>query len=473
MATVIDSLTIELGWDVKKFLEGAKETEAKVKTTREDFERTSKVWDATIGSLIRTLGGLVTAFLSVEAAIKGIEWTKGASQAGADFSNLAAAINMSTTQLNTWENALMRVGGREGEARQAFLLQQAEFQKTRGPKGGAPVFLDRLQQLGLTSFFDPKATSFDPDAFNRALFERIRGMAPEQRQQILTEFGFPGTAAQRMAGAPLGPQLAQTSKTAMTKENEETFNRLQALWTDLSNTAEAVYRDITTYLEQPLTHILESLTRILDLMRGSGAGKLLSELGRQISEESFLDFWLKPHVYDEKGKGRAVTWGEYLGWNKKPAEAGAPPAAQEPSKSSGGWSWPWSTPPAATAPPVVEQRSYSSPQGGASMPIMPPPPEPPASFEDRFAPAMGPRSSIDMSRRYAMLMDLPRSARASVATQGVGGGSVATNSQSNVTIGAMTFNSRASDTAMGHAPSDISKDLSVASYSVHANEALE
>ena len=81
MATVLDSLTLELGWDVKKFLEGAKETEARVKSTREDFERSSKVWDATIGSLVRTLSGLVAAFLSVEAAIKGIEWTRGASQA--------------------------------------------------------------------------------------------------------------------------------------------------------------------------------------------------------------------------------------------------------------------------------------------------------------------------------------------------------------------------------------------------------
>jgi len=50
--------------------------------------------------------------------------------------------------------------------------------------------------------------------------------------------------------------------------------------------------------------------------------------------------------------------------------------------------------------------------------------------------------------------------------------SVTSTTNSNVTIGAMTFNSRTSDTELGHAPASSEKTLSVGQYAVHPNDAL-
>src|SRR5882672_9170656 len=194
MATVIDTLTIELGFDVKKVLEGAKETQTRVRSFSEDYQRQSKVFQALLGNLVDVVGRLAAAFLSVDAVIRGIAWTKGASAAATEFSNLAEAVGLTVTQLEKWDQALQRVGGAPGEVGQAFQYQQQELQKRHGPSGLPPAFLPWLQRLGLDSesYYNPVKKTYDLDRMNRDIADAMKRQkkSAAERTQILRELGF-------------------------------------------------------------------------------------------------------------------------------------------------------------------------------------------------------------------------------------------------------------------------------------------
>src|SRR5260221_1280497 len=203
MPVLLDAISLELGWDVKKFLEGAKETEAQVGKLREGVERHGKIFENAIGSMVRQISALVAAFFSIEAAVAAFASTKDVSRVGTEFSNLAEAVGLSVTELGAWEQALVRVGGRYGEASAAFKFQQQELMKMKGPGGtGAPSFLAFSQQLGLgdlNKYFNPATGSFDTVKMNLDIEKamRVQNFSPEKRAQFLKEFGWNSDSAQR------------------------------------------------------------------------------------------------------------------------------------------------------------------------------------------------------------------------------------------------------------------------------------
>lgn len=488
MPTILDQLTLELGWDIRKFLESGKEVEQVVRQRREDFERQSKVWDAALGGLVRLLGSVAAAFLSIETAIKGLEASRTIAQTGTEFANLADVAGMSVEQLALWEQALARVGGSARDAGEAFKFQQSELQKTR-ITSGAPSWLGYAQRLGLPdwkTYFNERTGQYDLDRFNKDIADAMarQNLSAAQRAEYLKAFGWNGVAAQRLFTQDLRRRLEETRPTAPTQANIETFRRLNEAWTKLGQTAEAVSRDLVTYLEKPIEKVLEMLRK------GAAA----------------IDDWIKSLAPGglQWDPSRPVA----PGWNpfsSAPAPAAPVPGASSPgtpAPPSSGWpSWfdpgrpmapgwnPFTSAPgtssAVPAPAPHPGNVYIDPRTGNGG--MAPDNEAPGTFDERFAPAPPPNagnggdllrnwmrgvphSSLEAPSNFTALTNLPRSANAAAASPA---GTTTTTTNSSVTIGGMSFHSRADDTAMGKAPSSIAKDLSVGSYAVHANESLE
>lgn len=484
MPTILDQLSIELGWDLKKFLEGAKQIEKTVKDRKDDFEKQSKVWEFVLGNLSRALTRVTVAFLSIEAAIRGIDATRTLSRTGTEFANLADTVGMSVQQLSQWEQALERVGGNAREAGEAFSFQQSELQKTKTGLQGAPSFLGYMQRLGMpdwNSYYNQTTKQFDLDRFNKDLSDAMnrQNLSASQRAEYLKGFGWNSPSAQRLFAGDLRNQLDATKNTAMTEANMETFRRLNEQWTKLGQVASAVSRDLITFLETPITKFITALE---NASRAMGGFLKSLEGARYIGPGSQWPTWdnplgLTPPRHPIPGIGSV---------------GGA--IIQAPTSRPSGPSWlPW---PLGTwgernpATPAPGGGGAAAPGGGASFqdrfgaaptttvtPSLPPGYNPPGmpggvrstpGTTNGFTPPVtGSRSSLEP------FTTLGRSSSQVAAAAGALVGSVTTNTNSSVTIGAMSFNSRASDTAMGAAPSGVQKDLSVGSYAPHANESLE
>jgi hypothetical protein len=500
MATVIDSLVIELGFDTRKVQEGLKETQVRTRSFSEDYQREHKVFQSLLGGLVNVVGRLAVAFLSVEAIIKGIEWTKGASAAATEYGNLAEAVGLTVTQMEKWDQAMQRVGGGPGEAGRAFQFQQTELMKRHGPSGQAPAFYlsGWWQRLGLgdpEKYYDPIKKSYDLDRLNRDIAEAMRKQrrSASERAQILRDFGFTSPAAQRLFAADLNEQLSRTSGSAMTPTQEETFRRLHAAWTDLANAAAAVARDLTVYLEKPIERLLEIIKGGMNWLRGVVPTLPQLDPGRPMSPGWLPGGSATPGAapgspsaapapapfFNPSGRPMRWPWSASESSASPPlpppvptpapvAPAPAPPASSAPSwfnPSGRPMRWPWSSSTPATPAPAMPAPAAPVPWGGAPYsggPSTTSPPSVPLPWGG--APYRG--GAVDPS-----LLNLPQQATAfSAATKGL---DVTHSQQSSVTIGAISFNSRTSDSQMGFAPSDVAKQLSVAEYAIHSNQSIE
>ena len=124
MATVIDSLIVTLGLDPKKFNKGQKDSEAALKKTKTQADKTNKALEdgakkaaQAINKVKNEVLGLVVAFLGVRAVVSFGESITNSDAAMGRFAN---NVGMSTKELSGWEGAIQRAGGTADDMAQSI-----------------------------------------------------------------------------------------------------------------------------------------------------------------------------------------------------------------------------------------------------------------------------------------------------------------------------------------------------------------
>jgi len=121
MATIIDSLFLELGFDTTKITKGQKEANAAVKKTAEEFDKQGKLiekqaakfGEAVGNSTVKLLGLFATMLMGGKAAREFVQYI---TDADAALGRSARNLQVSTDTLSEWQNVVRESGGKAEDA---------------------------------------------------------------------------------------------------------------------------------------------------------------------------------------------------------------------------------------------------------------------------------------------------------------------------------------------------------------------
>ncbi len=525
MPTIVDTLAIELSLDPRQLEKGLSSVVEKVKTTRDDYERHAKAFEAVAAGLLRVLGPLAAAILGITSAIEAIDWTKHASAATTEFSNLAEVIGMNVSVLAAWKQAAEAAGAGGARAVEQTFNRQQQTMRTMLPGGSG--LKDLEFQQGLQHYFGlggadvskylDKNGNFDLDRFNKDIASASQrlGENASQRQQWMEKLYIthPGQLSLYKNREALEKELKHQmiDVGVLDQHNADAMKKIHKDWTEIGYAAENLRIQIVTGLVDPLhaglIYLRDILVELKNWLADPDNKTWLNpkwwEGGGGVSRQPpawMPDWMLTPEERTQRPSTPAPTPSTPSAPTtpSTPAPAPSTPSAPTtpstpapalpstpapvpaptpaPPTSFGGGGMPILPPPATSVPSISPSTNF----GGGGMPILPPPatsvpsvpppatsvPSAPSSLMPMILPG-SPHSSIDPG-----LLGLPHTAamfsRGSVASMH----SRSINTNSNVTIGAMSFHATTGGTELSHAPAGSERTLSIGAYAVEANSSL-
>ncbi len=360
MPTIVDTLAIELSLDPRQLEKGLSSVVEKVRTTRDDYERHAKAFQAVAAGLLRVITPLAAAIVGITSAIEAIDWSKHAAAATTEFSNLANVIGMNISVLSAWKQTAEAAGKGGGDALVQSFARQQQTMLTMLPGGvglSDPSFLQALQR-----YFGPGVDirrwlgadgNFDMDRFNKDLAtasERVDKTAAERSQWMQKLYiTHPAQLSLYKSREELEEQLKYQRDVVgvLDQKNADAMKKLHADWTNLGNAAENLRVEIVTKLIDPLHAGLVYLQQIL------------TELKDWIADPANKT-WMNPQWWMQGGSVNRPPPSWYPNWMLTPEER------QQRSTPS--------APPATVAPPIS-----TPPPGPSSVPAPPSTTVPPAS----------------------------------------------------------------------------------------------
>lgn len=284
MATVIDTLIVELGLDPKKFDKGQQEALARFKDTQDKAKRgADNIEQASkrSGEMFGTMTRQVTGFLSLLAGGYGMrEFVKFVTQTGVSTGRLSRVIGESSTNIAAWRSVLEGAGGTAEGADTAFRNFSDQIQQLKAT--GEASFIPFLRQLeaatgAVFNLNKPVTASFIDMA------EALNKLAKSDEQQaywigkqIIGDEALVDLMIRK--GRAIGDLVGQQKSLAdISKEDQEAAERLTKAWNDMSAAAVTAGRSIVTSLEPALTQLLNISKSFISNMKG---GNFLNWLGK-------------------------------------------------------------------------------------------------------------------------------------------------------------------------------------------------
>lgn len=270
MATIIDSLAIELGMDSTSFEKGMKDVLAGMKKTSDAADRTAKDLEANgkkaaefFGEIKRQVVGLFAVF----TAGKGLSsFVSDIVSSDAAVGRLAKNLGMSTETLSEWEGVAERAGGSaQGMAStlQNMTKQMQNIAITGTP--GAQVLQSlAMSGINISKYFDKATTSSErllmaSDAFSH--------MDPARAQALGGGMGYDeGTINVLMQGRQAVMALLEEQKKigATNEDDAKSAQALQAAWRALGQASTDLGRKILTSLSPYIQQLSAALLKLAE-----------------------------------------------------------------------------------------------------------------------------------------------------------------------------------------------------------------
>jgi len=270
MATIIDSLAIELGMDSSSFEKGMKDVLAGMKKTSDAADRTAKDLEANgkkaaefFGEIKRQVVGLFAVF----TAGKGLSsFVSDIVSSDAAVGRLAKNLGMSTETLSEWEGVAERAGG--SAQGMASTLQNMTKQMQNIAITGTPgvQVLQSLAMSGIniSKYFDKATTSSErllmaSDAFSH--------MDPARAQALGAGMGYDeGTINVLMQGRQAVMALLEEQKKigATNEDDAKSAQALQAAWRALGQASTDLGRKILTSLSPYIQQLSAALLKLAE-----------------------------------------------------------------------------------------------------------------------------------------------------------------------------------------------------------------
>jgi muramidase (phage lysozyme) len=270
MATIIDSLAIELGMDATSFEKGMKDVLAGMKKTSDTADRTAKDLEASgkkaaqfFGEIKRQVVGLFAVF----TAGKGLSsFVTDIVSSDAAVGRLAKNIGVSTETLSEWQGVAERAGG-SAEGMSSTLrniTKQMQDIAITGTPGAQVLQSLAMAGINISKYFD-KATSSSErllmasDAFSH--------MDAARAQALGAGMGYDeGTVNVLMQGRQaVMALLAEQQKIGATNEADaKSAQALQAAWRALGQASTDLGRKILTSLSPYIQELSAALLRLAE-----------------------------------------------------------------------------------------------------------------------------------------------------------------------------------------------------------------
>lgn len=338
MATVIDSLVLELGIDPKKFTQGQRDALQSLRTFEEEAEKQGKRVEAQTKRLNDVMGNFKRELLTTAAVFFGgmgiKEFTGFITNLDASTSRLGKTVNMTAGEMSAWQGAFQQVGGSAESANGAITGLGGEMQ--RFVLTGQSSMLPVLSRLGLSLFDGNKQLKTagqlwleiadavkDMKDTEKASFA---GMIPGANQDMINLIikGRPAIEAYLRAAREAG---------GTTKESAAAAEEYQRSLAGLDRSATNLGRTLTTMLAPALTTVFDAMAKGLQSLKDTPAERAardkkdLAERGGVTTHEEMVERF-----------GEAPRWLKNLfGVGDEPApdvsteglrkRFGAPPAA--------------------------------------------------------------------------------------------------------------------------------------------------
>ena len=275
MATVIDSLLIELGLDASKFdnaqvksiaqLRKFDETSKKaVKATQDGTKAMSNGFDKAKNALM--------AFGTAVIGIKGFqEFVVSATKGNAALGRTAQLLNMGVRDLDAWGAAVETVGGTADGFHQSMQNIVGGLSKFKQGLGGEEV-VSALARLGVQS----KDGSVDLDDLSDALIRVKKQYGIQTALSMAQQLGLDqGTFQLLMQGRDAIDQIVakQREAAASSEETSAAAQQLQQSWANLMQGAKGLRDQLYSELAPTLSWIVDLLGDVIkktDDIKGIG-----------------------------------------------------------------------------------------------------------------------------------------------------------------------------------------------------------
>lgn len=265
MATVIDSLIVELGLDPAKFTKGQKEAAAALTKTKDEVRKSGKEIEGSSSSMdqyFSRLRGNVLALFAAFTAGKGLkEFIQDTVQADADMGRFAKVLDTTVGTLSAWRNIAVLAGGSAAGMQGSIqgLVSQFQIFSLTGESSVIPYF--RALGVDIADFNGKARPTADilldlADKFSK-LHDPARAAAFGQALGL-----DPGTINLLVQGRGAVAALLKEQKSlgTVTKEDAEAAIKFQHSWGALEQSSTTLGRTLLTELAPVLIKILDGLT---------------------------------------------------------------------------------------------------------------------------------------------------------------------------------------------------------------------
>ena len=241
MATVIDSLLVELGLDASKFNDAQKKSIDSLRKFDEQSEKSNKASQRGAKEMADGFDKAKNALISFGTAAIGIksiqEFVVTAAKSNAHLGRTSALLNMSAKDLDAWGAAVETQGGSAEGFAQSMQNIAGGLSKFKDGIGGEEV-VTALARLGIQS----KNGSVNLDELSDALIRIKNQRGVQTAMSLAQQLGLDqGTFQLMMQGRDVMDQIVKTQRD-LSSSSEETSKAAQDLeksWGNLRQGAQA------------------------------------------------------------------------------------------------------------------------------------------------------------------------------------------------------------------------------------------
>lgn len=266
MATIIDSLVVELGLDSSKFTKGQQQAIDALRKLQEQAEKSSKGIKSGFENLSNDLSKLTSYALKFSAALlgaKGIEETFiKITQQNNSLSKTAEVIGVNSVELSKWEGVARRAGGSVEEIRGAF-QGAAKAISEINVTGPNTEFFQWLNKLGVNfrNFTDQKGQLSDFTGFFEKIGEGMKKLPEGERVLAAGALGL-GNQNIVLFNQNIKKMLDDQEKIGFaTNQQIDDSRQLVNQWVELQERMENVARILTEKVTPAMTQLLQYMNR--------------------------------------------------------------------------------------------------------------------------------------------------------------------------------------------------------------------
>lgn len=266
MATVIDALVVELGFDTKGMEAGRKKVTETFNKTKEEAGKTGKQVEDSAKSAEQYLTRLRNNVLALYAAFTGgrglKEFVSDVTQSNAALGRFAKTIGQNAEDIAAWRAAgkLLGVDARDIDSTFNNLVQQFQQFALTGDSTLVPWF----RALGL-SMTDASGKMKPVNDILLELAERVQNMDPAKATAFLNNMGIsPGMINLILQGPPAIRKLIESQRELAKTQAADiaAAQERQKAWAGFMNQAERVGTFLLTMLTPALTAVADALESV-------------------------------------------------------------------------------------------------------------------------------------------------------------------------------------------------------------------